>query len=239
MAVQLMLNIKLHWTRFWVRRASLTHFGRIASWLAALFTPPYKARTDLARLTPRGYISPSAAIQHNDLRLGKNVFIGDRVVIYKTRDGGYVQLDDLVALYGDIIIETCNNGTVLIGEETHIQPRCNVVGCKASVIIGKRVEIASNCAFYPYNHAMKPGQRIREQPLVSRGDIVIEDDVWLGYGVIVLDGVRIGSGAVIGAGSVVTHDIPANAIAMGTPARVVKMRADTVDKVELTSNNNN
>ncbi|MFC1771764.1 acyltransferase [Pseudomonadota bacterium] len=221
-----MTNLKLRWARFWMRRASLTRFGRVASRLASVFTPPYKARTHLAWLTPRGYISPNAAIQHNDLRLGKNVFIGDRVVIYKTNDGGYVDLEDRVALYGDIIIETCNNGTVSIGEETHIQPRCSIIGCKASVIIGKRVEIAPSCAFYPYNHAIEPDQRIREQPLVSRGDIVIEDDVWLGYGVIVLDGVHIGNGAVIGAGSVVTHDIPANAIAMGTPARVVKMRSE-------------
>ena len=222
-----MPDIKLGWTRFWLRRAGLTRFGRIAAWLASLFTPPYKARVALARLTPKGYISPFAAIPHDDVRFGKNVYIGDRVTIYKTRDGGHVRLDDLVALYGDIIIETCNNGTVQIGEETHIQPRCSIAGCKSSVIIGKRVEIGSNCAFYPYNHAMKAGQPIREQPLVSSGNIVIEDDVWLGYGVIVLDGVHIGSDAVVGAGSVVTHDIPANSIAVGNPARVVKSRTET------------
>ena len=50
------------------------------------------------------------------------------------------------------------------------------------------------------------------------------DDAWLGYGVIVLDGVRIGKGAVVGAGSVVTEDIPDGGIAVGVPARVVKMR---------------
>ena len=232
-----MLNIKPRWKTFWMRRANLTRFGRVACWLATLFVPPYKARTDLAWLSPRGYVSISATIEHSDLRIGKHVFIGDRVVIYEALDGGCVQLDDKVALYGDIIIETCNKGTVSIGEGTHIQPRCNLVGCKASVIIGKRVEIASNCAFYPYNHAMGLGQAIREQPLVSRGDIVIEDDVWLGYGVIVLDGVHIGSGAVIGAGSVVTHDIPANAIAMGTPARVVKMRSDTDKQTDSDSKN--
>lgn len=58
------------------------------------------------------------------------------------------------------------------------------------------------------------------------GPIIIEDDVWLGYGVIVLSGVRIGRGAIIGAGSVVTKDVPAGAIAVGMPARVMRMRAD-------------
>jgi len=62
--------------------------------------------------------------------------------------------------------------------------------------------------------------------LLSKGGIVVEDDVWLGYGVIVLDGVRIGKGAVIGAGSVVNQDIPSGAIAVGVPARVVKSRDD-------------
>ena len=51
-------------------------------------------------------------------------------------------------------------------------------------------------------------------------------ETWLGYGVIVLGGVHIGAGAVVAAGSVVIHDIPDNAIAMGSPARVVKMRSE-------------
>ena len=84
---------------------------------------------------------------------------------------------------------------------------------------------------------MKPGHAIREQPLVSKGDIVIEDDVWLGYGVIVLNGVHIGSGAVIGAGSVVTRDIPPNAIAMGIPARVVNTRSGVDENSILLPNN--
>ena len=60
----------------------------------------------------------------------------------------------------------------------------------------------------------------------TKGGIVIGDDAWLGVGVIVLDGVKIGKGAVVGAGSVVTRDIPDGAIATGVPARVVKMRRD-------------
>nr|WP_245969802.1 DapH/DapD/GlmU-related protein [Thiocapsa rosea] len=55
---------------------------------------------------------------------------------------------------------------------------------------------------------------------------MIEDDVWLGYGSVVLDGVTIGRGAVIGAGSVVTKDIPSGAIAAGAPAKELGRRVD-------------
>lgn len=65
---------------------------------------------------------------------------------------------------------------------------------------------------------------MRELPLTSRGDIVVEDDVWLGLHVCVMDGVTIGQGAVIGAGAVVTKDIPPYAIAGGVPASVIRFR---------------
>ncbi|NUQ39504.1 MAG: hypothetical protein HUU23_17315 [Caldilineales bacterium] len=68
------------------------------------------------------------------------------------------------------------------------------------------------------------------QPITSKGDIVIEDDVWLGVGAIVLDGVTIGRGAVIGAGAVVTESIPAYAIAVGAPARVVGHRRQQIER---------
>ncbi|MBK8161647.1 MAG: hypothetical protein IPK65_00400 [Gammaproteobacteria bacterium] len=65
---------------------------------------------------------------------------------------------------------------------------------------------------------------MRDQPLVTKGGIVVGDDAWLGYGVIVLDGARIGRGAIIGAGSIVTGDIPEGVIAAGAPAKVIKAR---------------
>lgn len=59
---------------------------------------------------------------------------------------------------------------------------------------------------------------------ISKGDIIVEDDAWIGYGAIILSGVHIGQGAVIGAGAVVTSDVPPYAIVGGNPAKVIRYR---------------
>jgi len=211
------------WSLFWMQFAGLGFFGRIATWLAGWFAPPFYARQRLANYNPKGYIAPSATI-HADLQLGDRVFVGDRVMIFGSNDGGSVELGDRVRLYDDNYIQTGEGGSVKIGAGTCVQPRCQFSAYKGSIQIGSNVLIAPSCAFYPYAHGIAVGELISQQPLQTKGGIIIEDDVWLGFGVIVLDGVRIGKGAVVGAGAVVTHDVPDGAIAMGVPARVVKMR---------------
>lgn len=208
-----------------MRFAGLSWFGRIATYLATWFVLPYKGRRHLARYNPKGYVAPSAIIHHPQLQRGTNVFIGDRVTIYQVDQSGPVELGDRVSLHNDICVETGNGGSLKIGSDTHIQPRCQFSAYKAPIQIGSGVQIAPNCAFYPYDHGIAPGTMIKQQPLQTKGGIVIEDDAWLGYGVIVLDGVRIGKGAVVGAGAVVTRDIPDGAIAVGVPARAVGMRS--------------
>lgn len=198
--------------------------GRVSSWCASLYRDGYKSQAILAALHPSGFMSPTVSIAHSELRLGEYVYLGDRVAIYKTSSGGPVRLADRVKLYSDIIMETTDGGSISIGESTHLQPRCHFVAGKSSIIIGRRCEIAPACGFYPFNHGIAAGQPVQEQPLISRGNIEIGDDVWLGYGVVVLDGVKIGSGAVVGANSVVTKDLPENAIAVGSPAKVIRMR---------------
>jgi acetyltransferase-like isoleucine patch superfamily enzyme len=85
--------------------------------------------------------------------------------------------------------------------------------------------VAHRCAFMPYQHSFSDTHRpMREQSLTSKGDIVIEDDVWLGLHVCVMDGVTIGRGAVVGAGAVVTQEIPPYAVVGGVPARVIRFR---------------
>lgn len=218
----------LLWTAFWMRFAGLSVPGRIATWVATWFAPPFKARRYLARLNPKGYIAPSADIYQANLRLGANVFIGERVVIFQNHSDGLIELGDRVHLHRDNIIEIGLGGSLKIGADTHIQPRCQLAAYQECIQIGRGVQIAPNCAFYPYDHGFATGKPIPEQPLQTKGGITIDDDAWLGCGAIVLSGVRIGKGAVVGAGAVVTRDIPDGAIAFGVPARVVKMRSDSV-----------
>jgi acetyltransferase-like isoleucine patch superfamily enzyme len=199
--------------------------GRLAIGLAQVLTGPYKDRRILARVTSRPYISPHAQIQCPRLHLGRSCFVDDDVTIFAHGDGGEVRLGDHVHLYRGTIIEVGTGGSVIIGEGTHIQAGCNLKGFLGSVRIGRNVQIAPHCAFSPYEHDFDDLEvPIKSQGIRSAGDIVLEDDVWLGIGVKVLEGVHIGKGAVIGAGAVVTKDIPAYAIAMGVPARVARMR---------------
>ena len=214
------------WARFWMRHADLSRSGRIASYMATWFAPPYKARTYLARLTDKGFVSPNAAIHHKNLEISQNVYIGDRVIIYQADKGGFVKIGERTHLHQETIIETGAGGGIRIGSDTHIQPRCQFSAYKGNIEIGSDVQIAPFCAFYPYNHEFLSDKPIRQQTLTTKGGIVIEDDAWLGVRTIVLDGVRIGKGTVIAAGSVVSHDIPDHSIAVGTPARVIKTRKD-------------
>lgn len=199
----------------------------MAAVLATWFTAPYYGRVALANLHPRGFVSPRVTLHHDALTVGRHCFVGEGVLIYQDLRGGPVSLGNGVHLHRDGILQTGEGGTIVIGDETHIQPRCQISAYQGSVRIGKRVEVGPSCAFYPYNHALDPGVPIRRQPLRSKSGIVIGDDVWLGYGVILLDGAEVGDGAVIGAGSVVTGRVPANAIAAGVPARVLRYRDES------------
>jgi acetyltransferase-like isoleucine patch superfamily enzyme len=198
--------------------------------LATMLVGPYKARRVLATLTPKPYVSPGARIVCRDQQLGPHAFVDD-VVIYDRGDGGGLVLGDGAHLYAGTIIELGQGGSVEIGAGSHIQPNCQFTAYMGSIRIGARVQIAPACAFYPYQHSFAAGRPITQQPLRSAGDIIIGDDAWLGYGVIVLDGVTIGSGAVVGAGSVVTCDVPPGAVVAGVPARLISMRptADETD----------
>lgn len=92
------------------------------------------------------------------------------------------------------------------------------------VTIGSNVMFGPNVTIAVTNHPVHPDLR-REGEMYALPD-VIEDDVWIGSGAIILSGVTIGKGCVIGAGAIVTKDIPANVIAVGNPCRVLREITD-------------
>ncbi|WP_154795987.1 acyltransferase [Occultella kanbiaonis] len=122
-------------------------------------------------------------------------------------------------------------GNIRLGDDCSVQAYSVLVGYGSAaegtglIHIGDRVRIAPHVMIIAANHRFAPGRPIHGQGLES-APVVIEDDVWLAGRVSVMAGVTIGRGSVIGAGSVVTHDIPADSVAVGVPARVMRSRSD-------------
>lgn len=218
------INFKVRWLRFWLRFASHNKHGQMATRIASVFTPPYKDAFLTAFMYDTGYISPKACLAIEELQIGKNVFIDDRVTIFKNKGGGMISLGNRVAVLRDTILETEQGGTIEIGDGTWIHQKCNLTAAVAGIKIGADVMVAANCSFYPHNHSIEAGSPISSQPISTKGPIAVGDHSWIGTHVVVLGGAVIGEGAVIGAGSLVTRDIPPNSIAYGVPARVVGTR---------------
>ncbi|MDB6454597.1 acyltransferase [Falsirhodobacter sp. 20TX0035] len=94
---------------------------------------------------------------------------------------------------------------------------------RGRIVLGNDVLFGPEVMVTAANYRFNEGHPVNDQPM-SEGDVIIGNDVWLGTRVLVLPGVTIGDGAIVGAGAVVTSDIPAMSIAVGVPARVVGRR---------------
>jgi acetyltransferase-like isoleucine patch superfamily enzyme len=123
----------------------------------------------------------------------------------------------------NIIIEPsfwCDYGyNIEVGEEFYSNHHLVILD-EAKVTFGDHVFIAPNCGFYTAGHPLDKEQR--NQGLEYASPIKVGNSVWIGANVCVLPGVTIGDNSVIGAGSVVNKDIPANSLAVGNPCCVIK-----------------
>jgi len=117
----------------------------------------------------------------------------------------------------------CHEGEVEIGPKTVLGQDCTISAYRR-VRIGEQCVIADRAMFIDFDHGMVEVDRpIRLQGIYTR-PVEVGSNVWIGYGAAVLRGTSIGDNAVLGTYAVVTRDVPANAVAAGIPAKVIRMR---------------
>ena len=147
----------------------------------------------------------------------------------------YIQIGEKVSLGDDtklLCTDTYNGKStgiipaLIIGERFH-STRNLTIQCARKVEIGDDVLVASDVFIIDYNHGLYPLDKSYLQNDLDISDgVEIGDNVWIGNNVVILPGVTIGRKAVIGAGSVVTKDVPAYCVVAGNPATVIKKLSD-------------
>ena len=146
---------------------------------------------------------------------GKYITIGDNFGCDKR-----LRIDAFDEFLGEIF-----SPEIIIGNNVSIQKDCHI-GAINKIVIGNNVLLASKVYISDHSHGevnlaalkLPPSQR----KLYSKGPVVIEDNVWLGEGVVVLPNITIGENSIVGANAVVTKSFPKNSIIAGNPARLIR-----------------
>jgi acetyltransferase-like isoleucine patch superfamily enzyme len=156
-----------------------------------------------------------------NVRIHPSSYVSRRSVI-RVNGGGSITIGRDCEIHDFAILMTYG-GDIRIGDRSSVNPFTIVYG-HGGTRIGNGVRIAAHTVIIPANHVKGTEQTpVSRSGMTARG-IDIDDDVWIAAGCRILDGVRIGRHAVIGAGSVVTSSIPAGAVAVGVPARILPDR---------------
>jgi acetyltransferase-like isoleucine patch superfamily enzyme len=157
------------------------------------------------------------------IHIGSNVVIDDNCLIdAKGETNRGIRIGDGVFIGRNTIL-SCKNGDIELADGANLGFNCEVFSA-SRVTIGRSVLMAAYAYVIGGDHDFSdPSKPVLEQMRTSAG-VTIGDGVWMGAGAKILDGVAIGEGAVIGAGAVVRESVPARAIAVGIPARVVSSR---------------
>jgi acetyltransferase-like isoleucine patch superfamily enzyme len=183
------------------------------------------------------------AREHHMLRPGYALLIA-RWAWLKLRWRGRLQTDGLCFVCPGVKFEIGREACVKLGRWSWIGHRCKIrvhegefsLGAKSvmgqectisayqHVAIGRECIIADRVMMIDFDHGMVETERpIREQGIYKR-DVNVGHNVWIGYGACLLRGVSVGENSVIGTSAVVTGNVPANAVAAGIPARIIRMR---------------
>jgi len=162
--------------------------------------------------------------QPANIRLGRQVYLDQSVYLHACPQGISIG-DDTFVMHGSVLhvynFRNLPNAGIWIGRNSYIGECCVIRG-QGGVRIGDAVLLAPQVQVLAVNHLFDdPSCPVIQQGIAAKG-IVVEDGAWIGAGAILLDGVRVGARAVVGAGAVVTRDVPSRTLSAGVPARVVR-----------------
>jgi acetyltransferase-like isoleucine patch superfamily enzyme len=162
-------------------------------------------------------------LMHRRLHTDGIAFIGPRVTLQIGKKGR-IELGRWSWLGLGTKIR-CHEGAVEIGAKTVLGQECTISAYQR-VSIGRECVIADRVMMIDFDHGVTEVERpVRLQGIYKR-DVLVGNNVWIGYGACVLRGVRVGDNAVIGTNAVVTRDVPANAVVAGVPAKVIRTREE-------------
>jgi acetyltransferase-like isoleucine patch superfamily enzyme len=154
------------------------------------------------------------------LSVGHRVMIDPRA--FPARGGNIDIGDDSVVRAGAMLLPS--GGSISIGRRTSLNQYV-VINGEGGVRIGSDVMIAAFVGIFAGNHQTSDVCRpMRQQGMITRGGVIIEDDVWIGTHAVILDGVRVGRGSIIAAGAIVSKDVEPFSVMAGVPARKIKSR---------------
>lgn len=161
----------------------------------------------------------------NKIFLGDRVFIEDYSTLECSSDSSAIHIGDRSIIRTFARLSSAR-GKIKIGSNCSVNPY-TILFANGDLIIGDWVRIATHVVINPGNHLYDDiDTPIDLQPSTYKG-VIIEDDVWIGAGVIILQGCKIGKGSVIGAGTVLTKSVEPYSVVVGVPGRVIKKRGET------------
>ncbi len=158
-----------------------------------------------------------------NISLGSGVIVDDYATLDVRGDEASITIGDRVSV-GRFSIVAAKHGTIEISPGCNIGSSCRIA-TNSRVFMGESVLVGAYCYIGPGNHTEgNEHEPLIARPMDIRGGVEIGEHAWLGARVTVLDGVKIGKHAIIGAHSLVTSDVPDWGVAVGTPAKVIKVR---------------
>lgn len=166
-------------------------------------------------------ITNHTKIKEDNIQISSSAIISKKANLSIINGGSiYIESNTVINDYAQL---HTYGGSIVIGKNVSIQIFCILYG-HGGLKIGNDTRIAAQTIIIPANHIFKHKNKLIRTQGETKLGIFIGDNVWIAAGCKILDGVSIGNGAVIGAGSVVTKSIPEYAIAYGSPAKIIKYR---------------